>query len=149
MSSMMRSRLQLVPTTRARTLRVTGSLAAKIVASTRFIHSRHRTSGGRWSSSRSKRPSPPFDCPRLLRAASAIALEPVDAERGAARQLTDGAEVHKTIEQAAQAAIAHAGDVLRGDDRIVRKQLCDDGARPLRAQLWGDSQQRVGAAAKL
>jgi hypothetical protein len=39
--------LQLLPTIRASVSRPTGSLAAKMVASTRFIHSRQRASGGR------------------------------------------------------------------------------------------------------
>ncbi|WP_281033510.1 hypothetical protein [Mesorhizobium sp. M4A.F.Ca.ET.050.02.1.1] len=38
--------LQLFPTIRASVSRPTGSLAAKIVASTRCIHSRQRASGG-------------------------------------------------------------------------------------------------------
>nr|WP_292607912.1 hypothetical protein [Mesorhizobium sp.] len=39
--------LQLFPTMRASVSRLTGSLAAKMVASTRCIHSRQRASGGR------------------------------------------------------------------------------------------------------
>ena len=39
--------LQSLPTTRESVSRVTGSLAAKITASTRAIHSRQRASGGR------------------------------------------------------------------------------------------------------
>jgi hypothetical protein len=39
--------LQVLPTIRTNASRVTGSLAAKIVASTRCIHSRQRASGGR------------------------------------------------------------------------------------------------------
>jgi hypothetical protein len=48
-----RSMLQFFPTTRASVSRLTGSAEAKITASTRSTHSRHRSSGGRSSSSRS------------------------------------------------------------------------------------------------
>ena len=55
-SSMMSSRLQALPTTRARFSRNTGSAEAKIAASTRPIHSRQRAGAGRSSSSRSRSP---------------------------------------------------------------------------------------------
>jgi hypothetical protein len=94
--------LQPRPTTRASTSRPTGSAAAKMAASTRSIHSRQRSVGGRSASSRSKSSFSAFACRvrSLLWSISAASLrsssQPIDPKRRTAGQFThSGKTLHK------------------------------------------------------
>ena len=68
---------------------------------------------------------------------------------GRPRQLAHGAELDQPVEQAAQAAVAHAGDLCRGDDRVVGQEPVDDDVRRLGPEFRRDGKQPVRAALEL
>ena len=125
---MISSRLQALPTTRARFSRETGSAEAKIAASTRPIHSRQRAGAGRSSSSRSRSPRG-FRRPRHR-------SEPVEPERRASGQFADRAERDQPVEQPPRPALRHLPAEFRGRaEGVVVEQRLQRGPCPLGAQF--------------
>lgn len=57
-----------------------------------------------------------------------------------------GAEFEQALEQAAQAAVAHAGGLCRGDDRVVRQKPVDDDVRASGAKTGRHGDQAVRPA---
>src|SRR6516162_10978845 len=96
---MTKSRLHCGPTTRARTSRETGSLEAKITASTRPIHARQRSSGA--SVAR-------FASRSLGLGRRPMGSKSVEAEGGSAGELARRADRHQTFKQPAAAAVSGA-----------------------------------------
>src|SRR6476661_3761458 len=102
MSAITSSSEQVCPTRPLRIACGTGFDEAKIAASTRPIHSRQRSFGGRSASSRSNGSGA-----ALVRRAMSEAIE---ARGGAPGQLARGGERDQALEQAAQRTVGHAGE---------------------------------------
>ena len=123
------------PTNGAKASRGTGSVAAKIAASTRNIHSRQRAPCGKSASSASKA--------SIVASLGPWRSQPIKPKTRSPRHFAHGAQVDQTVEQSTRGAIRKTGAFrgARRRDAILSEQQLDDARRALGSQFRRNSEK--------